>query len=340
MLEEVELGRSGLRAPALGFGCAALMGRTGKKDSLRALSAAWEEGIRLFDTARSYGYGESEALLGRFLKGKRDAAIVATKFGILSAPQGAWKRAAKSAARSLLSIVPPARSLVRRAAATQFSASQFTIPVLQRSIEESLTKLGTDYVDILFMHGAPASVLEQEDLLEAIGQLVDQGKVRLAGLSGEPAVVEAALEQQTPSLRAMQFPCNVFDISAAFRLIGQNTTGMLLAANHPFGGVMRVQACRTMLRELSANPNIDPVLREKLGDIEDQTLAEIVLDCILRNTGIHVVIPSMMRVEHVRANARAVSHSRFTDAEVRIIRDLLSAIPNRQSVGHQARLLG
>jgi len=65
-----------------------------------------------------------------------------------------------------------------------------------------------------------------------------------------------------------------------------------------------------MLRELSANPNIDPVLREKLGDIEDQTLAEIVLDCILRNTGIHIVIPSMMRVEHVRANARAVSHSR------------------------------
>lgn len=149
-------------------------GPDGKKDSLRALSAAWEEGIRLFDTARSYGYGESEALLGRFLKGKRDAAIVATKFGILSAPQGAWKRAAKSAARSLLSIVPPARSLVRRAAATQFSANQFTIPVLQRSIEESLTKLGTDYVDILFMHGAPASVLEQEDLLEAMGQLVDQ----------------------------------------------------------------------------------------------------------------------------------------------------------------------
>jgi aryl-alcohol dehydrogenase-like predicted oxidoreductase len=334
MLLESELGQSGLRAPALGFGCAALLGRTGKKDSLRALGAAWDEGIRFFDTARSYGYGESEALLGGFLKGRRDEAIVATKFGILAAPQSGWMRAAKSAARSLLSMVPTARSMVRKAAATQFSANQFTIPVLQRSIEESLTQLGTDYVDILFMHAAPASVLEQQDLLEAMGRLVDQGKVRLAGLSAEPVVVESALQRQTPPLQAMQFPCNVFDLSAAFRLVGRNTSGMLLAANHPFGGVARVRACRSILQGLSASPDVDPVLREKLRPMDDQALAEIVFDCILRNTGIHVVIPSMMRVDHVRANVRAASRSRFAADEVQFIRDSLSAKPNLQSLVH------
>ncbi len=328
MLREIELGRSGLRAPAIGFGCAALLGRTGKRDSLRALGAAWDEGIRFFDTARSYGYGESEALLGAFLKGRRDQALVATKFGILPAPQSGWKRVAKSAARSLLSVVPSARSLVRKAAGTQFSPNQFTIPVLQQSIEESLRKLGTDYVDILFLHSAPSSVLEQQDLLAAMGRLVDQGKVRLAGLSGDPSVVETALERQTPPLRAMQFPCNIFDLSAAFRLVGKNTTGNLLVANHPFGGVARVQACRSILRRLSAAPHIDPVLKEKLGNIDDQTLAEIVFDCILRDTGIHLVIPSMMRVDHVLANVRAASHSRFTSAEVQVIRDILAAEQN------------
>jgi len=325
VLHEIELGRSGLRAPVIGFGCAALLGRTGKRDSLRALSAAWDEGIRFFDTARSYGYGESEALLGAFLKDRRGQALVATKFGILPAPQSSLKWMAKSAARSLISMVPSARSLVRKAAGTQFSPNQFTIPVLQQSIEESLRKLGTHYVDILFLHSAPSSVLEQQDLLGAMGRLVDQGKVRLAGLSGDPSVVQKALERQTEPLRAMQFPCNVFDLSSALGLVEKSTAEMLLAANHPFGGVARVQACRSILRRLSATPHIDPVLKEKLGTIDDQTLAEIVFDCILRDTGIHLVIPSMMRVDHVRANVRAATHSRFTSAEVQIIRDSLSA---------------
>jgi len=325
MLQEIELGTSGLRAPALGFGCAALLGRTGKRDSLRALEAAWEEGIRFFDTARSYGYGESEALLGAFLKGRRDQAIVATKFGILPAPQSSWKRVAKSAARSLVSLLPSARSIVRKAVGTQLSPNHFTLAVLQKSLEESLRQLGTDHVDILFLHSAPSSVLEQQELLGAMGRLVEQGKVRLAGLSGDPAVVETALERHTEPLRAMQFPCNVFDLSAAFSLVGKNTTGMLLAANHPFGGVTRVQACRSILRRQCAAAHIDSVLKEKLGAIDDQTLAEIVFDCILRDTGIHIVIPSMMRIDHVRANVRAASHSRFTSAEVQFIRESLSS---------------
>lgn len=297
---------------------------------MRALGVAWEEGIRFFDTARSYGYGESEALLGEFLKGRRDHAIVSTKFGILPAHQSGWKRAAKSAARSLLALVPAARPLVRKAAATQFNSNQFSIPILQRSIEESLRELGTDYVDILFLHSAPASVLEQQDLLEAMGKLVDQGKLRMAGLSGDPAVVEWALEREISPLRAMQFPCNVFDLSAAFRLAGKNTARTLITANHPFGGVARVQACRSILRQLAATPDIDPTLKDKLGPVNDQTLAEIVFDCILRDTGIDMVIPSMMRADHVRVNVRAATHSRFTAGEVQIIRDSLAVTNNKQ----------
>ncbi|MFX6040902.1 aldo/keto reductase, partial [Acinetobacter baumannii] len=55
----------------LGFGCAPMLGRVGRKDSLRALAIAYDNGIRHFDVARSYGFGEAEALLGEFLAGKR-----------------------------------------------------------------------------------------------------------------------------------------------------------------------------------------------------------------------------------------------------------------------------
>ncbi len=325
MLNEIELGNSGLRSPELGFGCAALLGRTGKSGSLRALDAAWDYGIRFFDTARSYGYGESETLLGSFLKGRRDRAIIATKFGILPAHQPAWKRVAKSVARSVLSVVPAAHSFFQRRAAGQFSPNQFTVPVLRQSIDESLRQLRTDYVDILFLHAAPASVLEQQDLLEAMGKLVEDGKVRVAGLSAAPEVVQQAVTGKVEPLHAMQFPCNVFDLSAAMIFSGNNVSGDVLIANHPFGGMARVEECRTILRRLAADPEIDPCLREKLGGVDDLLLAEVVFSSILRGTGIQIVIPAMMRVEHIRTNVQAASQSRFTLSEIEQIRSALCA---------------
>jgi aryl-alcohol dehydrogenase-like predicted oxidoreductase len=322
-LTEIELGNTGLRSPAIGFGCAALLGRTGKADSLRALAAAWDEGIRFFDTARSYGYGESEGLLGSFLKGRRDRALIATKFGILPSRQTAWKKVAKSVARSVLAVAPSSRRLLQKGAATQFSSNQFTVPVLQQSIDESLQKLGTDYVDILYMHSAPAGVLDQNDLLEALTRLVKAGKVRVAGISAAPDVIESALERGTAPLRAMQFPCNVFDLSAAFALGAKNSAGSILTANHPFGGAARVQACRTILRDLANLPAIDPTLREKLREVDDHLLAEVVFSTILSGTGIHMVIPAMMQVHHVRTNVSAATRWRFTPEEVNTIRTAL-----------------
>ena len=201
----------------------------------------------------------------------------------------------------------------------------FTIPVLQESIEESLRKLHVECVDFLFLHGAPASVLEQDDLLEAMGRLIEAGKVRVAGLSSEPDVVQLALERQTRPLRAMQFPCNVLDLSAVARFAQRGAGGCVLVANHPFGGVARVNQCKEVLRALARGPELDAALREKLENMDDDVLADVVLNSILRDSGIDVVIPAMMRVEHVRANVRAVKQSRFDAAEIAQIRTALTA---------------
>jgi aryl-alcohol dehydrogenase-like predicted oxidoreductase len=324
-MQSIELGNSGLRAPALGFGCAALMGRVGRRESLRALDAAWKQGIRFFDTARSYGYGESEGLLGEFLRGRREQAVIATKFGILAAPQPGWKKLARAAARQVLAAVPGMHGLLRKGAATQFVAGKFTVQVLEQSIAESLRALGTDHVDFLFLHAAPASVLDQDDLLEALGRLVEAGKVRAAGLSAEPDVVRLALERQTAPLRAMQFPCNLFDLSAAGDFARLNHANHLLVANHPFGGVARVQQCRQILIDLAASPATDADLRQKLGDVDDAILADVVLNAILRDSGIHVVIPAMMRPSHIQTNIDAVTNSRFDAGEIAALRTALLA---------------
>ena len=323
-MQDIELGNTGLRTPQVGFGCSALLGRSGRTESLRALAAAWDDGIRFFDTARAYGYGESETLLGEFLQGRRGQAIIATKFGILAARQSGWKRVAKTVARKVLAVVPSAHSMLHKGAASQFSHNQFTIPVLQQSIEQSLRKLRTDCVDMLFLHAAPASVLDQDVLLEAMGRLVETGKVRVAGLSSEPDVVELAMERQTQPLRAMQFPCNVFNISGAASFAKRSAGDYVWVANHPYGGVARVQRCRKVLRTLVEKKELDAVLCGKLGTLGDTVFADVVLNVILRDSGVHVVVPAMMRVEHIRANVQAVARSRFDSREIAQIRQAIA----------------
>lgn len=323
-MQDKELGDSGLRAPQLGFGCSALLGRSGRAESLRALAAAWDEGIRFFDTARSYGYGEAESLLGEFLVGRWDQAVIATKFGILATSQSGWKKVARSVARGVLAIAPSARPMLRRGVASQFSLNHFSVPVLRQSIEESLRKLRIDCVDLLFLHGASGSVLEQDDLLEAMGRLVEAGKVKIAGLSAEPDVVELAMQRQVRPLRALQFPRNVFNLPNT-DFAQQDSGKYVMVANHPYGGVARVQRCREILRGLVEGQRLDPVLCEKLGDVEDSVFADVVLNAILRDSVIDVVVPAMMRVEHIRANVRAVMDSRFDSHEVAEIRRALAA---------------
>ena len=128
------LERKDLPASLLGFGCGPVLGRVGRGDSLRAIGAAWDAGINLFDTARSYGYGEAEGLLGEFLAGRRSEAFISTKFGIWPEQQQGWKQLAKPIVRGLLKLVPGARALVRRGAATQMTPNQFTVPILRKSL--------------------------------------------------------------------------------------------------------------------------------------------------------------------------------------------------------------
>ncbi len=329
-MQQITLGNTSLQCPPLGFGCASMMGRVGRRPSLRALATAWDTGIRFFDTARSYGYGESEVLLGEFLRDRRDQSILATKFGILASPQPTWKRFARSAARGILKAAPWTHRALQRRAASQFAHHQFTIPVLQQSLDQSLRALRTDYVDILFLHAAPASVLEQDDLLDAMQRLVQAGKVRFTGLSADPEVVALALDRKIPQLHSMQFPCNVFEITAATRFASLTDGTRILVANHPYGGAARIELCRRILTDLVSAPDrlahdpLDSALREKLGSLDDACLADIILNVILRETGIHIVLPSMMQVEHIHANVRAIESSRFTSAEIRSIRSALT----------------
>jgi aryl-alcohol dehydrogenase-like predicted oxidoreductase len=147
-----------LTVPALGLGCmgmSAFYGEGDDDESVATIHRSLELGGNFFDTAEMYGPFSNEELLGRALKGRRDEAIIATKFGIRFAP---------TEDNPTNRVLDGSRENVRR------------------SIEGSLQRLGTDHVDLYYLHRVDPNT-PIEETVGAMGELVSEGKVRHLGLS-------------------------------------------------------------------------------------------------------------------------------------------------------------
>jgi aryl-alcohol dehydrogenase-like predicted oxidoreductase len=151
-MEYRNLGRSGLKVSPLCLG-AMMFGGWGNpdhEDSVRIIHRAMDAGINFIDTANGYSEGESEVIVGKALKGKREGTVLATK---VWAPVGPG---------------PNQRGLSRKA--------------IQEQVENSLRRLDTDVIDLYQIH-RPDPTTPVEETLSALSDLVRQGKVRYLGLS-------------------------------------------------------------------------------------------------------------------------------------------------------------
>lgn len=148
------LGRNGLSTPAIGFGCASLSSAYGPAtddESVATLQRAIAAGITLLDTSDAYGNGHNETIVGRAIKGRRDDVVVCSKFGNKRGADGA------------------------RLGADGRPEHVFA------SCEASLRRLGIETIDLYYQHRVDASV-PIEETFGAVKQLVEQGKVRFAGM--------------------------------------------------------------------------------------------------------------------------------------------------------------
>ena len=309
----------GKRASVLGFGCGGVLGRVGRRDSLRAMGAAWDAGVTMFDTARSYGYGEAEGLLGEFLQGRREGAVVVTKFGIWPEAIPGWKRRARPLVRAVLGLLPGTSArgalhdAVRRAGVRgTSSAGHFDVTTLRRSLEESLRQLRTGYVDVLLMHEATAEAVRDEDLVAELAGLVRVGKVRRVGVSLAAGLPESAVPAWVGALQA---PVRAFEMRP--EPMGERSAARFFMGNHPFGGAERSQAALRALGEVRRG--LAPTLREKLAGDPREALAQAVLGAAFAS-GVDAVVPSMLHEKTVRANVAAVAGAEFSLEELRVLR--------------------
>lgn len=158
-MEYRSLGRSGLKVPALSFGTGTFGGQgplfsawgdSDAREARRLIDICLEAGVTLFDTADNYSDGLAEERLGQALQGRRDQALISTKTSLpLGDGPGDW------------------------------GSSRHR---LVRAVENSLRRLGTDYIDLLQLHAFDATT-PIEEVLHTLDQLVRDGKVRYVGAS-------------------------------------------------------------------------------------------------------------------------------------------------------------
>ncbi|MGH8301223.1 MAG: aldo/keto reductase [Steroidobacteraceae bacterium] len=150
------LGKTGTTVSAIGLGCMGMSefyGPGNDQQSLETLATALDQGIDFLDTADMYGVGHNEELLGRFLEGRRERVVLATKFGIV-------------------------RSRDNPAARRIDNSPQY----IRQACDASLRRLGIETIDLYYIHRRDRSV-EVEDAVGAMAELVKAGKVRYLGLS-------------------------------------------------------------------------------------------------------------------------------------------------------------
>jgi hypothetical protein len=195
----------------LGFGCASLMRVPSRRGRQMLLGEAFEQGIRHFDIARMYGLGAAEAELGRFAQGRRDQISIATKFGIEPGAGAGRLAALQAPARAALNRFPALRAQVKRRQQAFHRAGRHDAAAARVSLETSLRELGTDYVDVFFVHD-PAAIGpgELDELVGALEELRGAGRIRAWGFSGEPEPCER-LAREAGNEAVAQLRDDVFD---------------------------------------------------------------------------------------------------------------------------------
>ena len=288
------LGRSGIDVPIVGIGCNNFGGRIDAARSERVIQAALDEGVAFFDTADIYSTGRSEEILGRALNGRRDQAVIATKFG---GSMGSPERSGGS----------------RR--------------WIMEAVDDSLRRLDTEYID-LYQHHFFDAATPQEETLGALNDLVAQGKVRAIGCSNyDGAQIEEAealaathgwahyvTAQNEYSLLKRQpvegsvLPTAVrleVGILPYFPLFSGLLTGKYRRGERPPDGT-RLGRDSARARDLMTDGNLDIVeALQEFARQRDIALLDVAIGWLAAQPQVVSVIAGATSAEQVVANARA-----------------------------------
>ncbi len=315
-----KLGRSGIEVSAMGMGCWAIGGpwwwsdgramgwsQVDDAESIRAIDAALDMGINLFDTAANYGTGHSERILGQALAGRRDRVVIATKFG----------------------------HIIDEEAKIVTGDEDAVLVNIRQDCENSLRRLGTDYIDVYQLHGGSYPAERAVAVRDALEELVAQGKIRAYGWSTDH-VDRARVFAEGQHCASIQFSLSVFHDNPEMRALCDEldlgsinkkplSSGILTGKFTPestfpeddFRRMLDFQEERyaKLLRQVDE-------LREVLTS-DGRTLAQGAIAWIWARSERAIPIPGFKTVAQVEENARAMEFGPLSQEQMQEVERIL-----------------
>lgn len=303
-----DFGNTALRVSEYGLGCARIGGvfqaNAAVFDDL--LAFAFERGINFYDTADMYSQGESEKLIGRAFRGKRDRIIIASKAGYCLPARRQLAGKLKPLLRPLVRLLKVRRD--RLPTGSRGALSQdFSPRYLRRAVEGSLRRLRTDYLDVLQLHSPPEDVISRGEWLPALEELQRSGKVRYYGIAVDS--VEAGLAAlHFASISSLQFRLSLLEPQAAGELFPQAfARGVGVIARECLGnGLLAKPAEQLDLKANCSSPEQEAERAVQLAQLRDaasargRTLLQDALSYPPSVGGVSVTLLGARNVEQLR----------------------------------------
>jgi len=307
-MREVIIPGIDVRIPTLGFGCSSLVS-SGAKNARRLLDTAFDAGVRHFDVARYYGYGEAEGALGDFAAAHRAEITITTKFGIEPPRRTGTLRLALRMGRNVLRLVPAARKFAQRQTQALVRGGVFSADDARKSLETSLRELKTDYIDFYLLHDYAFGDHPPHALIVFLEDAVRAGKVRYFGLGTSIGTMVEAMQRNPQLCSVVQFENSVVKRNVNKLAAQQGRETIRLVITHGALG----ESYRVLSHFLESNRDVARDWSARLGAdcSKPETISSLMLNYALAANGKGVVLFSSKSPARVLQNIRSV-----TDAPV------------------------
>ncbi|POG77727.1 aldo/keto reductase [Rhizophagus irregularis DAOM 181602=DAOM 197198] len=315
-----ELGKTGVKIPAIGLGCMGMSefyGSTDEEENIKVLNRSIDMGCTFWDTADVYGSGANETLLSKVLKERRNEVFLCTKFAFFRGPNGEFNVSGKP-------------------------------EYVRQACENSLKRLGVDYIDLYYQHRVDSNT-PIEDTVGALAELVKEGKVKYIGLSECSAkTLRRAYKVHPIAAVQMEYSPWTLDIEKSGMLEACRELGVTIVAYSPLGrGFLTGKFKsiddfepndyrRTVPRFQGENFNKNLELVQKFNEFASKkgvTAGQLCLSWVIAQGDDFVAIPGTKRVKYLEENFEAgkIQLSPEEISEVRKIIDSIEIVGDRSN---------